>query len=169
MASARSSRGIVTRSSTKAATKPAPTCFLGLDVGTSSVKAIVVDARGKIVARAGEPLKMRAPQPGWAEQNPSDWWKATIAACKRAVAATRGRGAAIASIGISGQMHSSVFLDAGGRVIRPALLWCDGRTTEQRRAITERAGGEQFLRQWVSNPALEGFTLPKVLWLRDRE
>ena len=66
-------------------------------------------------------------------------------------------------------MHSSVFLDAGGRVIRPALLWCDGRTTEQCREITERAGGEQFLRHWVSNPALEGFTLPKVLWLRDRE
>src|SRR5581483_7388234 len=73
-----------------------------------------------------------------------------------------------AAVGISGQMHSSVFLDAGGRVIRPALLWCDGRTTEQCRAITERAG-EANLRAWVSNPALEGFTLPKVLWLRDKE
>jgi len=169
MATSRSSRGIAARSSTKSATKPAPTCFLGLDVGTSSVKAIVVDARGKIVARASEPLKLRAPQPGWAEQNPTDWWKATTSVCKRAVAATRGGRAAIAAVGISGQMHSSVFLDAGGRVIRPALLWCDGRTTEQCRTITERAGGEQNLRAWVSNPALEGFTLPKVLWLRDRE
>src|SRR5690242_14054160 len=136
MASSRSSRG-----TNKSSSKPVPTCFLGLDVGTSSVKAIVVDGRGKIVARAGEPLKLRAPQPGWAEQSPTDWGKATTAACKRAIAATRGRGAAIAAVGISGQMHSSVFLDGGGRVIRPALLWCDGRTTEQCRAITERAGG----------------------------
>ena len=164
MARPRSSR----TTATNPATTSAPTCFLGLDVGTSSVKAIVVDVRGKIVARASEPLKLRAPQPGWAEQNPTDWWKATTAVCKRAIAATRGGRAAIASVGISGQMHSSVFLDAGGRVIRPALLWCDGRTTEQCRAITERAG-EANLRAWVSNPALEGFTLPKVLWLRDRE
>jgi xylulokinase len=146
----------------------APTCFLGLDVGTSSVKACVIDVRGRVVARASEPLKLRAPQPGWAEQSPADWWKATILVCKRAVAATRGGRAAIGAIGISGQMHSSVFLDRGGRVIRPALLWCDGRTTAQCRAITERAG-EQNLRTWVSNPALEGFTLPKILWLRDEE
>ncbi len=164
MARPRGSRDIRSRS----APQKAPTCFLGLDVGTSSVKAIVVDARGKIVARASEPLTLRAPQPGWAEQNPTDWWKATIKVCKRAIAATRGGRAAIAAVGISGQMHSSVFLDAGGRVIRPALLWCDGRTTEQCRAITERAG-EANLRAWVSNPALEGFTLPKVLWLRDKE
>ncbi len=144
------------------------TCFLGLDVGTSSVKACVVDVRGRVVARASEPLKLRAPQPGWAEQNPTDWWKATVKVCKRAVAATRGGRSAIAAVGISGQMHSSVFLDSGGRVIRPALLWCDGRTTEQCRAITARVG-ETNLRLWVSNPALEGFTLPKVLWLRDRE
>jgi xylulokinase len=144
------------------------TCFLGLDVGTSSVKAVVVDVRGKIVARASEPLKLRAPKPGWGEQSPTDWWKATTLVCKRAVTATRGGRTAIGAIGISGQMHSSVFLDRGARVIRPALLWCDGRTTKQCRDITERVG-EQNLRTWVSNPALEGFTLPKVLWLRDEE
>jgi xylulokinase len=137
-------------------------------VGTSSVKAVVVDGRGKIVARASEPLRMRAPQPGWAEQNPTDWWKATMKVCKRAVGATRGGRNAIGAVGISGQMHSSVFLDRGARVIRPALLWCDGRTTEQCRAITARVG-DANLRAWVSNPALEGFTLPKILWLRDRE
>lgn len=75
----------------------------------------------------------------------------------------------VTAIGLSGQMHSSVFLDAGGTVIRPALLWCDGRTTQETREITDRAGGEQRLRDWVSNPALEGFTLPKVLWLRNHE
>ena len=75
----------------------------------------------------------------------------------------------IAGIGISGQMHSSVFLDREGAVIRPALLWCDGRTTAECREITEVVGGEARLRDLVSNPALEGFTLPKVLWLRNRE
>ena len=144
------------------------TCFLGLDVGTSSVKACVVDPRGKIVARASEPLRVRAPQPGWAEQDPTDWWKAATRVLKRAIAGTKGERRAIAAVGLSGQMHSSVFLDRGGRVIRPALLWCDGRTTEQCRVITQRAG-ETNLRTWVSNPALEGFTLPKILWLRDHE
>src|SRR4029077_19798959 len=76
--------------------------------------------------------------------------------------------AKIAAVGLSGQMHSSVFLDKAAKVIRPALLWCDGRTTEECRQITARIG-EQQLRDWVSNPALEGFTLPKVLWLRNHE
>lgn len=75
----------------------------------------------------------------------------------------------VASIGISGQMHSSAFLDRSGQIIRPALLWCDGRTTKQCAEITRCAGGEDKLRDWVRNPALEGFTLPKVLWLRDEE
>lgn len=78
-------------------------------------------------------------------------------------------GASVVAVGISGQMHSSVFLDARGEVIRPALLWCDGRTTAECREITERVGGEDRLRDLVCNPALEGFTLPKVLWLRRHE
>ena len=78
-------------------------------------------------------------------------------------------GASVVAVGISGQMHSSVFLDAHGEVIRPALLWCDGRTTAECREITERVGGEARLRDLASNPALEGFTLPKVLWLRNHE
>ncbi|HEV3192580.1 MAG TPA: xylulokinase, partial [Polyangiaceae bacterium] len=82
--------------------------------------------------------------------------------------ATRVKPNRIASVGLSGQMHSSVFLDAGNRVIRPALLWCDGRTTEECRAITSRIGEKQ-LAEWVCNPALEGFTLPKVLWLKNHE
>src|SRR5437763_1434944 len=141
--------------------------FLGVDVGTSNVKALVVDGRGRAVARASEPLALRTPQPGWAEQDPTAWWKAATRAIRRAVG--QGRGARkIDGIGLSGQMHSSVFLDGQNKVIRPALLWCDGRTTAECRQITERVG-EESLRKWVSNPALEGFTLPKILWLRNQE
>src|SRR5450631_3347069 len=114
-------------------TRSMPTTFLGLDVGTSSVKAALFDGRGRTVARASEPLAMRVPQPGWAEQNPVDWWKAAMRAIKRAVGKRK-----IDAVGLSGQMHSSVFLDSANKVIRPALLWCDGRTTAQCRAIAAR-------------------------------
>ena len=141
--------------------------FMGLDVGTSGVKAILVDETGEVRASATTPLELDTPHPGWAEQHPEAWWQATIAA----IHAVLGQQPAetVAGIGISGQMHSSVFLDASGAVIRPALLWCDGRTTAECAEITEKAGGEGKLKEWVSNPALEGFTLPKVLWLRNHE
>ena len=141
--------------------------FLGLDVGTSSVKAILVSQRGDVVASASKPLTLQTPEPGWAEQDPEAWWTAGVAAIRELL--NRHPGARIASVGISGQMHSSVFLDKSGAVIRPALLWCDGRTTAECREIEQRAGGEDRLREWVCNAALEGFTLPKVLWLRNRE
>lgn len=142
-------------------------CFLGVDVGTSGVKAILVNAAGDVEAAAITPLQLSTPQPGWAEQDPEAWWQASIASI-RTVLASKPR-ATVAAVGISGQMHSSVFLDAHGEVIRPALLWCDGRTTAECREITERVGGESKLRDLASNPALEGFTLPKVLWLRNCE
>jgi xylulokinase len=141
--------------------------FLGLDVGTSGVKAILVAASGDVVASATSPLTMQTPHPGWAEQDPEAWWQATLSSIE-AVRAKR-KDVRIASIGISGQMHSSVFLDRAGAVIRPALLWCDGRTTAECAEITTRVGGEGRLRDLASNPALEGFTLPKVLWLRKHE
>jgi xylulokinase len=142
-------------------------CFLGVDVGTSGVKAILVGADGEVIASAVTPLQLQTPKPGWAEQDPESWWQATIASMKHVLAAQPG--ASVGAIGISGQMHSSVFLDAQGDVIRPALLWCDGRTTAECREITERVGGEDRLRDLALNPALEGFTLPKVLWLRNHE
>ena len=141
--------------------------FLGLDVGTSGVRAILVRPSGEVVASATSSLTMSTPRPGWAEQDPEDWWAASVAAIT-----TARRGAPneqVLAVGISGQMHSSVFLDRDGRVIRPALLWCDGRTTSQCAEITQRAGGEGRLQAMVSNPALEGFTLPKILWLRECE
>ena len=146
---------------------PAGDHFLGLDVGTSGVKAILVAASGDVVASATTPLTLGTPRPGWAEQDPEAWWAASVASVRGVLA--RAPGARVAALGISGQMHSSVFLDRTGQVIRPALLWCDGRTTAECGEITERAGGEARLREWVRNPALEGFTLPKVLWLRNHE
>ena len=141
--------------------------FLGLDIGTSGVKAILVASSGDVVAAATTPLTLSTPHPGWAEQHPDDWWDATTRSIRDVLA--RKPDARVAAVGISGQMHSSVFLDRAGNVVRPALLWCDGRTTAECAEITQRAGGEERLRDWVRNPALEGFTLPKVLWLRNHE
>jgi xylulokinase len=142
--------------------------FLGVDVGTSGVKACAIDGRGRTVASASAPLRVSAPRPGWAEQDPAAWWTATVRVVKRVVATTRQQRATIEAIGLSGQMHTSVFLDRANQVIRPALLWCDGRTTAQCRAIAAAVSADE-LRTWVSNPPLEGFTLPKILWLRDEE
>ncbi|PYQ17110.1 MAG: xylulokinase [Acidobacteria bacterium] len=140
--------------------------FLGLDIGTSGVKAVVIDARGAVKASLTTPMALSTPQPGWAEQRPQEWWAAAVASLRRATrAAGRTR---VAAVGLSGQMHSSVFLDGRGSVIRPALLWCDGRTSAECREVTARLGEDQ-LRDWLANPALEGFTLPKVLWLRANE
>src|SRR5438128_5040983 len=145
----------------------ADSLFLGLDVGTSAVKAILVSPAGAVTAAATAPLSLETPRPGWAEQDPEAWWQASGTAIRRVL--EQRTGARVAAVGISGQMHSSVFLDRAGAVIRPALLWCDGRTTAECREIVVRAGGEGRLREWVCNPALEGFTLPKVLWLRNHE
>jgi xylulokinase len=141
---------------------------LGIDVGTSGVKALVVDPHGRTAADATAPLTLATPRPGWAEQDPEDWWRAAVKAVRAALRRARVKRGDVASIGLSGQMHSSVFLDARNKVIRPALLWCDGRTTRQCQAITQAVGADN-LRRWACNPALEGFTLPKILWLREHE
>jgi len=141
--------------------------FLGVDVGTSGVKAILVDTAGEVIASATTALTLSTPRPGWAEQDPEAWWRASVASIRRVIEARPD--ARVAGVGISGQMHSSVFLDRSGEVIRPALLWCDGRTTAECAEITARVGGEERLRDLAANPALEGFTLPKVLWLRNQE
>jgi xylulokinase len=141
--------------------------YLGLDIGTSGVKAILVAPNGDVVAATTTPLTLSTPKPGWAEQHPDDWWQATIQSIRGVL--SQKPSADVSAIGISGQMHSSVFLDRAGNVVRPALLWCDGRTTTECEEITRRAGGEDHLRDWVRNAALEGFTLPKVLWLRNHE
>lgn len=143
-----------------------PQHYLGIDVGTTAVKALVVDDSGSVVGDAESPQQLSVPQPGWSEQNPSDWWQGTIDAV-RAACAQAGVDH-VASIGLSGQMHSSVLLDASDEVLRPAILWNDVRTTTQCRFITETLGNSKLARL-VGNPALEGFTAPKLLWVRDEE
>ncbi|MYA59683.1 MAG: xylulokinase [Chloroflexi bacterium] len=140
--------------------------YLGIDVGTTAVKALVVDAKGSVVGDAETPQELSVPQPGWSEQNPSDWWQGTIDAV-RAACAQAGVDD-VASIGLSGQMHSSVLLDESDEVLRPAILWNDVRTTDQCQFITKKLGNSGLAR-FVGNPALEGFTAPKLLWVRDEE
>lgn len=143
--------------------------IMGIDVGTTGVKTILVDHEGRTVSSVTVPHELHTPHPGWSEQNPGDWWEGAVASIRKVLSgANLTDSSAVVGIGISGQMHSSVFLDAKDAVIRPAILWNDGRTTAQCRTITELAGRSN-LEKWVANPALEGFTAPKLLWLRDEE
>src|SRR5258706_4920656 len=113
-------------------------CFLGLDIGTSAVKAILVASDGALHGSAAAPLELATPEPGWAEQHPDDWWAATVAAVRLLREASPG--AEIAAIGLSGQMHSAVLLDRAGAPVRPDLLWCDGRTADECPDITPASG-----------------------------
>jgi xylulokinase len=143
--------------------------LLGIDVGTGGTRAIVVDATGRIIGSAtDEHVPFASPQTGWAEQDPRDWWRATCGAVRAALSAATLRGGDITAIGFSGQMHGSVLLDDTGEVIRPALIWCDQRTDAECRAITEQIGAARLI-ELTSNPALTGFTLPKLLWVRRHE
>lgn len=145
------------------------TYLMGIDVGTTGVRAILVDESGTVTAGATVGHPLHTPRPNWSEQNPQDWWQGTLGAIREVLEKTGpGAGHRVTSVGLSGQMHTSVFLDGRDRVIRPALLWNDGRTTAQCRWIT-RQMGTTGLKKLVGNPALEGFTAPKVLWLRDEE
>ena len=140
--------------------------YIGIDVGTTAIKAMVVDETGSVVGEAEAPQELSVPKPGWSEQNPSDWWSGTIEAVRSACSDAGVDN--VAAIGLSGQMHSSVLLDNADDVLRPAILWNDVRTTAQCRFITETVGNDG-LRRLVGNPALEGFTAPKLLWVRDEE
>ena len=143
--------------------------LLGIDVGTGGTRAVVVDEKGKVVASAtAQHAPFASPHPGWAEQDPRDWWRATIEAVRGVLAQPGISAEEIGGVGFSGQMHGATLLDEGGEVLRPALIWCDQRTAEQCLAITERVGADRLI-ELTSNPALTGFTLPKLLWVRDHE
>jgi xylulokinase len=142
--------------------------FMGLDLGTSAVKCILVDEKGQVTSSHSEEYPLLQPHPGWAEQNPEDWWNATLVGIRQLLAKSGVKGEEVAGIGFSGQMHGSVFLDAEQQVIRPALLWCDQRTAEQC-AWIEAAVGKEELGRLTGNRALTGFTAPKVVWLRQEE
>ncbi len=143
--------------------------FLGIDVGTGGTRALIIDERGRVIASATEEHRAFAsPQIGWAEQDPSDWWRACGVAVPKALAEGKLRGDQIGCVGLSGQMHGAVLLDAQDRVVRPALIWCDVRTEKQSRELTAQIGAERLI-QLTCNPALANFTLTKCLWVRENE
>jgi len=142
--------------------------YLGLDIGTSGTKALLITADGAVAATATAEYPLSTPRPQWAEQYPLDWWNAVCQVSRSVIACANISAGAIKGIGLSGQMHGSVFLDAHGDVIRPAILWCDQRTQAECDWITEQAGRGNLVR-YIGNPVLTGFTAPKIVWLRRNE
>ncbi|MCX5777344.1 MAG: xylulokinase [Candidatus Firestonebacteria bacterium] len=140
--------------------------LIGIDVGTSGTKVILIDVNGKLIAKDLQEYALYTPRPGWAEQQPSDWWKAAVKGIKNVIKDVNVSD--VAAIGLSGQMHGLVALDKNNRVLRPSILWCDQRTVEQCEYITKTIGAER-LKKLVYNPALTGFTAGKILWMRDNE
>jgi len=141
--------------------------FLGMDVGTGGTRAVVVDADGKVISSAAsehEPFKTA--HPGWAEQDPEDWWRAAQEAIREALVSAPEPHEPIAAIGLTGQMHGAVMLDENGAVLRPALIWCDTRTQPECDWLTEKIGYERLI-ELTCNPALPNFTVTKVLWVKE--
>lgn len=140
--------------------------YLGLDIGTSGVKAILIDQRQRVLASATSPLRVSRPKPGWSEQSPEDWWKACNAAV-RAIAKAKPKAiAAVEGIGLSGQQHGATLLDKADKVLRPAILWNDARSFAECRDIEER---EPSARKIAGNIPLAGFTAPKLVWVKKNE
>jgi xylulokinase len=143
--------------------------LLGIDVGTGGTRAVLIDARGSIVASATvDHQPFASPQTGWAEQSPGDWWRASAKAIRAVVENDRVRAEEIGAVGLSGQMHGAVLLDEHNDVVRPAIIWCDQRTAAQCQELTNRIGAARLI-ALTCNPALTGFTLPKLLWVRENE
>ncbi len=144
--------------------------LLGIDIGTSGTKALICDDAGTVLATAtAAHADPSGDRPGWSEQDPRDWWNATCRATRDVLGKAGIRGREVGAIGLSGQMHGSVFLADGDEPLRPALLWNDQRTAEQCDEIERRVGGRRKLIRMVGNPALTGFTAPKILWVREHE
>ncbi|MBC8160202.1 MAG: xylulokinase [Roseiflexaceae bacterium] len=142
--------------------------LLGLDIGTSGAKALLCDQDGAVRATALVEYPLLSPQPLWSEQHPADWWAGARAALRQVLAQSGIDGSQVAGLGLTGQMHGAVFLDAAGQVIRPALLWNDQRTAAECAEITSTVGAARLI-ELAGNPALTGFQAPKILWLRNHE
>ena len=140
--------------------------FVGIDFGTSSVKALLVDSEQRVLASAAAPLTVSRPAPGHSEQNPEDWWQAMLAALDTLRAERPAELAATRAIGLSGQMHGAVLLDAKGAVLRPCILWNDVRATAE---CHELESTFPDLHAVTGNLAMPGFTAPKLLWVRKHE
>lgn len=143
--------------------------WLGIDIGTGGTRALLLDEEGKVRHGFTAPHEeILMPRPLWAEQRPENWWDATQAAVRGVLGAAGAGGDQVAAIGLSGQMHGLTLLDENNAVIRPALIWCDQRSQVQVDHVHEVLGRENVVR-WTANPVLTGFTLPKLLWVRDHE
>jgi len=142
--------------------------LLGIDVGTTGAKAVLLDATGRVLGATTTEYPLLTPRPGWTEQHPDAWWNATVASVRRALAGAGVPPAAVTAVGLTGQMHGLVPLDGGGRVLRPAILWNDQRTADECAWITERVGAGRVV-QLTGNPVLTGFTAPKLVWMRRHE
>jgi xylulokinase len=137
--------------------------YLGIDVGTSSVKAVLVDDNGAVVDQASAPLAVSRPHPLWSEQNPADWWAATNSAVSDLKLELRSK---VRAIGLSGQMHGATLLDKDNKALRPAILWNDGRSAAQCAALEASVGAMTSI---TGNRAMPGFTAPKLMWVREHE
>ena len=143
--------------------------FLGMDVGTGGTRAVVVDESGKVLSgAASEHAPFRVEHPGWAEQDPEDWWRAAKEAIAGALRAAPEPKQPIAALGLTGQMHGAVMLDENGAVLRPALIWCDTRTQPECDWLNEKIGYEKLI-ELTCNPALPNFTLTKLLWVKTHQ
>jgi len=143
--------------------------YLGIDIGTSGTRAILIDHKGKLHGAGSASHTCQSPKPLWSEQSPLEWWSAVKEAIPAALKAAKAKPGDIAGVGLSGQMHGLVLLNKRSEVLRPAILWNDQRTGAECDEITRRAGGRKALLDLVSNPALTGFTAPKMLWVRNHE
>ena len=139
--------------------------LIGFDIGTGGARAVAIDESGGVVAEASSEYPLHSPRPGWTEQDPADWWEGAREVLKSVAAEAKEQ---VAGIGLTGQMHGSVFLDESDRIIRPALLWNDQRTERQCEQITSAVGEERLI-SISGNPVLTGFQAPKIVWLRDEE
>jgi len=142
--------------------------LLGIDVGTTGSKALLVDASGFVKASVTTEYPMFTPQPLWAEQSPAEWWAATATSIQRVLNVGGVKASQVAGVGLTGQMHGLVLLDAQGQVLRPCIMWNDQRTAAECAAITRQVGPENVLRL-TGNPVLPGFTAPKIVWVREHE
>ena len=143
--------------------------YLGIDVGTGGTRALVMDASGKVIASGSEDHEpFASPRPGWAEQDPRDWWRACGSAVRKALKSSNLSANDIACVGFSGQMHGAVLLDSADEVVRNAIIWCDQRSEAQTHEL-EKMFGRDALIQLTCNPPLTNFTLTKLLWVRETE
>jgi xylulokinase len=142
--------------------------FLGLDVGTTAAKALLIDESGKVIGTASSEYPMNNPRPLWSEQNPEDWWKAVKISFQKIIEGNSIHRDEIKGIGLTGQMHGLVLLDKQGKVLRPCIMWNDQRTAAECEEITSLIGFKKILKI-TGNAVLPGFTAPKILWMRKNE